>query len=311
MTSAFIIWWAVFIGLICFLVYIASLTIKVFSRYVFDGGDFRSPYILSMFALSIFSICELFFFLLTGETTIFLKVLSQYYLFIIVTYLIKSRLLCYPSVYINKTLKNYLHYLVSIIFLVIIYVSLISFEIINFPIASIQTWEQIKLYVSVINTSFSLDNFFIFLSSIIFLIIMIWFDKSEKRTSKVKYDYLLFISIFIVFLSGLNIFQQMPVIIQFLLSVVHFYFPVLLIIKDAHSIIRHSKDIDVRVNSTKKILDFIANSKSFSKTDEFQLKYIAKLCAEDQSFSDLVLNRKILNKKYRKLYKHIKELQNR
>jgi hypothetical protein len=195
------------------------------------------------------------------------------------------------------------------LFLIVFYVSLLSYNVADLPISPIQSWTQIDIYVELVFAKFY-NNWSVMVAVCFFISLIIWFDTKEQRTNKLLFDYLLMGSLIIAILGGFDIIQLLPVVLQFVVIFTFYTFQIFFVVKEAFSIMRHSQDIDVRITTTNKIIDSITKSKTLTKAEEFQLKYIAKLCAEDEHFSEHILNRKIYSRKHRKLYKKIKELQN-
>jgi len=275
--------------------------IRLSIRYLYDGADQRTPYIISSFIFSTLLNLLSIQFLITGQTTTLFSFVVLFYYLVVMVLSTKHRLLGYKAVRFNRIAKIFLNAFFSVLSTVGILICVSNFKFLNFYIINKGDFiNYIRIFNSSLTINYSSIIFIVF--SIIILastIINFIFDIVERRSfSNHIFNIINFLPLFfIVFFILYPIVSITNVMATFLLGIIYLIIPYIETNKECFSILRHSKGIDSRISSIRKILNSIKPNKELTSKQIYQLQYIKKIFSNDCQLEEICLPESILQRK--------------
>jgi hypothetical protein len=278
---------------------------SIFDRWTFDGGDARSPHLLNLIFYGLIIIAMIMNFFLTSYVSGMFIFFIKIYFIIVGKNLINSRLQSYITMNIPRYVKYNVFIVYNVIFWTLIMILYINFDpsIVKYELPPIFTSEQMNYFVYVISTStFGKDNPLIWILTLLNLILILWFDITEKRKKHVRRDLLFFVPLVVILLNRIDDFMPINTVILLILDYAYLLAPTFLVVKEASSIIKHSDGVDSRINEIKSIIkklsyncvdckDHPCNCKLGNK-QKYQLNYIANILSKEESLRNVILRKK-------------------
>jgi hypothetical protein len=300
MTSLWII--AFVTGIVVFALF-AYIYIKILYRWVFDGADFRAPHLLNLIVYGIILLAMMLSFFMSsyvsGMYVFFLKV----YFIIVGKTLISSRLQSYITMNIRKETKYKVFTFYNLVFWVIIIILFIDFDPSVLQLRQVPplSGEIFDYLVYIFSTNVFDYSILIAILSVTNLGIILWFDISEKRKKHVKRDLVFIIPLLVIILNLIDEHLSVNKYIMLFFDYLYIVSPMVLVRKEARSIIKHSDGIDSRVREIKEILRVMSKTYSgssnngtkfdLSSKQKYQLNYIANMLGNDRSLRGIILRK--------------------
>jgi hypothetical protein len=301
------------INVLFFLVYLFVLAVVdiifivyIFSRHIFDGGDERSPYTLLGLFFGLALIFCFFKYIIDGIISPWFTFLLMNSCLIYISYMIRSRLYGFVTHKIPQNFKNILLMFYLFIFSFFLLISLINYEIVTFPVLPFSMMNRIMIFSEAVSYRYSsFSDIIIIISYLISLATLLIFDHVEGRKKSFIWDLFHFMMVIVAFIKIFEI--QLNIVVEFIVTVAFFTFPLLYVFKESMSIIRKSNESDTRVKVIKRIIKNYRTKTTTTPKDDFQLSYIASLLENDATLSNIVFGHHIFfDESYQKVYDKIR-----
>jgi hypothetical protein len=285
--------------------------VRITDRYIFDGGDLRSPSIMTIIAIAIIENVQSLIFIYTGITTPLYIFLIQTDSILVCSLLFRSRLVGYPTGKIQKFTKSIIYNIYSLLLYLFLFLLLFNFdpntEVIISRLPTSKFEEIMVPFNAMMDTDFYHGhvNFFYLVFAFCVPALIVWFDVVEKgwNTKKVKLDFLLFVPFLVILLNVINFSNYY---ILFALNFIYLMIPFVFIVKESRSIIRHSNTIDVRISEILKVMKKLVaacqncsipeDQCKMSNIQKCQVKMIAQMMFKDKALQEHCLQRHIIKR---------------
>lgn len=270
---------------------------KLCKQYIFDGADFRSPFIISVECIFFIIIVLLIVCLITSTYNILVSIILNLSYTTLCLQLLNARLLGYQTMYIPVKIKSFIAIIANIIFVCVIATSLLFIlpdeNIIHFISDTTYTLFTLSyefLFIMTLSYTNPIIVLIILSSNMLFSALILVFDIIEKRSKdKLKID--IFGIMITLLLAFINKTSNIDTIIFVLLRLAS-GFSILLVIfflikKEVGSILLHAKGINVKVNTCINTIDEIYKKMKkvrymdYSRMDIVKMTQIANICRKD------------------------------
>jgi hypothetical protein len=307
----------VFIACAASLIHSIVLAFKIGSRYIFDGGDASVPCLMSFVAVFLITVILFLQGFFSGIIKAEIPLMITIMFITLVAMMLRGRILGYPTVNITpfkKTIMLYVGGIATIAALiggVALYDSntIIYFHGYTFSVVS-------DIMYSSLACTLKLDTLMPIMmgvTTIIMELMIIYFDKKEFRALKtIIADLMLVTSTIIYTICG--IFQEELIWITHTpITVALFLFILASIIVnfnfEVNGVLHRSTKINTVVDSTQKLINIMANKKSYTKNDQYRFNQILRVIKDDKEIKESIFatNYISFNRKKNDLIARLKE----
>jgi hypothetical protein len=278
---------------IAIFVYFVVKSKKIFTDYVFDGGDASIPCLFSIllvliFALVITTICTL-----TGvfksEQSLIINLLYS----TIVAMSLRGRILGYPSIKISMLKRSALLFLAGLCIDVIIIVSIAFYD--SSFVGNLTGYTMLELsdeMLSVLSSTRTpglLIPLTFFFCTLIMELGILYFDIKEKRNIRtIQKTFILMAGTFIFLFFGLvdvpnTPFVAIPYLFIIWIIFSHFRFEV-------NKVIKRAEKPNTVADGLRKCIRSLIRRKSYCDNDISRIKYVLKLFEEDEETAEAVIS---------------------
>jgi hypothetical protein len=268
---------------------------KLIHRYIFDGADSRTPFLVPIYAMFLVELTIKGYMIATQtHVAAFTHFISIVY-FSTFFLLVAGRLMCYPFSKVNVRVKNILFAVTSVMYMTImVFTSTIvepdhTFEIIR-ESHSINTIAYSLLMLFKSNTDIAqIASILFFIGGVYATGLSLGLDLYEGRSKRTIIADLLAVYLVMLF-AVLDVLSQsfilthisvvaIPVI--FFVSTI-FFATFAVIYREFSSVMKHSTQINTLVNACNRSVMNIAKKKKLTKRDKMMIQNIASIAASDK-----------------------------